>query len=381
MSFKIKSIGLALLGALLALTSCRDLTLDPVFYALSQEQPLGDDRGFPDGATVHRMVKITVGTDYYVAAAGRLYIRGTGTSDTWTVVDAPTGLANAMCNTLELFGGNLYAGFYNHSTGEGYGLYNAPLALPISWTLVADSDVQNTEITLLKDVAGLLFVGTNANGTNLNALYSGNGSAFDAVTWLTAPADDIGFIDVARATSGGSYWILVGASLYRNTAALPGGSFDVFTGGAGSPPVSPLSSPPASGGLFDDGTTLYVSAGNGRLYSTADGGANWARSVEILDEDTDYTVRFTSFAAPASDAGAVYVGTQGQGYYRILGGDVTGILTREPSYNITALYTGALNSFFYDSANSRLFFCANSSGLWRGTDFSGSAVAWTWRQE
>ena len=58
MTGKVRYIGFALLAALLALTSCRDLALDPVFYALSQEQPLGDDRGFPDEASVSRMVKI-----------------------------------------------------------------------------------------------------------------------------------------------------------------------------------------------------------------------------------------------------------------------------------------------------------------------------------
>lgn len=98
-------------------------------------------------------------------------------------------------------------------------------------------------------------------------------------------------------------------------------------------------------------------------------------------------VHFTSFVLPAIDnspANTVYVGTQGQGYFRIPGGDVTGgagTLTREPSYNITALYTGALNHLFYDGGTlpQRLFLCTNGSGLWRG-EYAGSGI-WTWKQE
>ena len=391
MTFKNQRIGFALLGALLALTSCRDLGLDPVFYTLSKEQPLGDNRGFPDAASVFKMVKISITTpagDYYVAAAGTLYIRGTGPSDTWTVVDPPTGLANAMCNTLEVFGTQIYAGFYNSSNGTGYGLYTASLAaLPLSWGAPVVA-MQDTEITLLKTVGTQLFVATNANGSNENALYySADGTAFTAVNWGgSPPSADIGFIDVAQATSGLSYWILVGAYLYQSTALA--GPFAVYSGGADPRPVSPLSGLPASGGLVDDGTALYVSAGGGYLYRTADGGINWTKS-SIIRDDKDNPVHFTSFVsfvAPiTSDTGAVYVGTQGQGYHRIPGGDVTGAtgtLTREPtSYSITALYDGAINFFFYDGAVSpaNLFLCTNRSGLWRGDYASGST--WTWKQE
>ena len=387
MTGKIRCIGFAFLAALLSLTSCRDLALDPVFYTLSQEIPLGDNRGFPDESAVFRMVKITVAAvDYYLVAANTMYIRGVGISDTWTVVAPPTGLSNALCNTLEVLGTQIYAGFYNSSDATGYGLYTASLAaLPLAWTAVGDTDVQNVEITLLKNVGGQLFVATNTS-TNANTLYYGNGAAFTAVGWTTPPPVDIAFIDVAQATSGGSYWILVGAYLYQS-AALPGG-FAVYTSADPLRPISPLSGlPPASGGLFDDSTALYVSAGNGFLYSTVDGGANWTRNATaFLDDNEDFTTRFTSFVAPAVDnspLGTVYVGTQGQGYYRIPGGDVAGgtALTREPSYNITALYTGALNCLFYDSAASpqRLFLCTNGSGLWRGEYAGGST--WTWKQE
>jgi hypothetical protein len=396
-------IGFTLLAALLALSSCRDLTLPPVFYTLSKEQPLSEDRGFPDTSSVFKMVRISVGADSYsLAAAGKLYIRGTGATDTWTVVDPPTGLANAMCNTLEVFGGQIYAGFYNSSDGTGYGLYTAPLSVPITtWTVTTDTNAQNVEITLLKTVGGDLFVGTNANTGNLNTLYYGNGGSSTAVTWATAPAADLSFIDVAQDSSGSNYyWVIVGPYLYRSTAVLPG-AFDRYDSAVMNPPgdsdapaypLSPLDSP-ASGGLFNNSLnhTLYVGGGKGYLFSTDDGGTTWAKSAQMLD-DNKHEVHFTpSFVLPASDdtspANTIYVGTQGQGYRRIPGGDVTGsagTLTREPtSYSITALYNGAINFLFYDdntgADSHRLFVCTNRSGLWRGDFASGST--WTWKQE
>jgi hypothetical protein len=381
MKGNVRYVGFAFLGALLALTSCRDLALNPVFYTLSQEQPLGDDRGFPDTSSVFKMVRVTITTpagEYYVAAAGKLYIRGTGPTDTWTVVDPPAGLANAMCNTLEVLGTQIYAGFINGGPSlSDYGLYSASLAtLPLAWAPV--SAFQDIQIALLKNVGGQLFVATYTG--SVNALYYGDGTTFTAVTWATAPAADLSFTDVAQASADSSYWVLVGGYLYQS-AALPG-DFALYTVGAGSPPVSPLSpfDSPTSGGLFDDGT-LYVAGGNGYLYSTANGGTDWVKSAQMLDDKKD-PIHFTSsFVLPASDAGAVYVGTQGQGYRRVPGGDVTGgagDLTREPtSYSITALYNGAINFLFYDAPS--LFVCTNRSGLWRGDSAGGSV--WTWKQE
>jgi hypothetical protein len=378
MTGKTRYISFALLAALLALTSCRDLTLEPVFYALSQEIPLGDDKGFPDAASVFRMVEFNDGSDdYYLAAAGSLYIRGVlPPADNWTKVAPPPTLDNAMCNTLALFGTTIYAGFYNSSSGTGYGLYTAPLTLPLTLVPATDTDVQDADvqITMIKAAGGQLFVATNT-GDNVNTLYYGDGTVFNPVTGVPATA---GFIDVE--SFGGSYWILAGASLY-SAAALPG-PFAVYIAGTGSPPVSPLSEAPVSGGLFNDGPALFVSAGNGHLYRTG-GGDIWTKTATaFLDDNEEFATRFTAFAAPGDDAGAVYVGTQGQGYIRIPSGDVTGgsgTLTREPAYNITALYNGSLNCLFYDAANHRLFLGTNRAGLWRGDWVSGSV--WTWRQE
>jgi hypothetical protein len=372
---KNKAMLMSLLGALLALTSCRDLTLPPVFYTLEKEQPLSDDKGFPDIATVHRIVKLGGAGGRYFAAANKLYTRTDGPSENWTVVAPPASLTNPMCNTLEVFAGQVYAGFYNIGTGAGLGLWSAPGTVPVVWTEVVDTDVNDVQIVMIRAVGAQLFVSTRTG--NVNALVYGNGTAFDPVTWSAAPQADIPISDVAQDSFGNNYWVIVGPYLYRDTAALPG-NFNVYSGGTNAP-VSPLSGALSFGGLFDYGTWLYVAASNGQLYRTDDGGANWSSSAVILD-DNDDPISFTGFASPdPSDPGAVYVGTRGFGYYRIPGGVVTGTPVRSPAYNISALYNGAINCLLYDAGQSRLLLGTAGSGLWRGDHVSGSE--WLWKQE
>lgn len=375
MSLKHKGIGLALLGALLALAACRDLSLEPAFFALSQETPLGDDRGFPDGSTVHRMVKS--GSRYF-AAAMRLYTRTDGPSDNWSVVAAPAEAS--VCNAVETFGIYIYASF---ATGAQKGLYRS-LPDPISWAKVADlgTAAGYTQVTMLKaTTAGTptLFAAT-WNGTDYALSYStsGDSSSYTLASGAVWPAPvSVPIIDVE--SDGSYYWAIVGNSLLRDTPAAGVGAFDTQL------------APPPSGTQFYGGllykaalpATLYLSAGNGYVHSSVDSGDNWDSSALQRDsEDNDIIIHFTSLVLPAVDTDAVYVGSRGQGYYRIPGGDVTAAFERNTEYSITALYSGALNCLFYDGAvvPQRLYLCTNSDGLWRG-EWVAASSTWSWRQE
>jgi hypothetical protein len=382
MMSKARIIAFAILGTLLALSSCRDLSLDPVFYALEKEKPLAEDRYFPKDVSVQRMV--TSGTRYF-AVANQLYIRDVLDPDPdpehrakWTVVAPPTSLTHPMCNTLELFGVNIYVGFFDYVTGDGQGLWKAPADLSSGWTNVSDTDVDDEEIVMVRAVGTELFVSTRAGG--INNLCHGDGTIFTTVTWDVAPGD-ISIKDVAQDSSLNNYWVIAGPYIYMDTAG-DFSSFDRYnTSGSITNAPAPLSGALTFGGLFVTGTTLYVSAHDGQLYRTADGGGTWTKTPSpiLYNDDPDTPVGFTAFALPLADAGAVYVGTQSYGYYRIPGGNVTATPTREPSYNISALYNGAVNSFYYDSTLSRLFLCTAGAGLWRGEYESGSD--WTWKQE
>ncbi len=376
-------LALALLAALLALNSCRDTSLDPVFYALATEQPLADDRGFPDEVTVERILK--TGNRYF-AAAGRLYTRSDGPTDTWSVIDFPVSLTNVLCNTLELFGGNLYAGFFDTTSGVGRGLWRAdptsfnPAFTPnIAWVQLTDANVTDgKEIIMIRAVGALLFVSTRAS--NANALCTGDGTTFSPVTWAVAPPTDIPITDAAQDSFASNNWVIVGPRLYRDTAGNLNFAQFVSTPDAGVTTFGRMFDNAAVAPLLAQTTRFFISASNGRLFSTADGGATWDAS-SALEVDGD-AVPFTVFAQPVVDAtGAVYVGTKGYGYYRMPGGVVTATLVRSPDYNISQLYSGAINDFLFDGSTipERLFLATGRYGLWRG-DFAGGR-SWTWRQE
>jgi hypothetical protein len=387
-------LALALLAALLALSSCRDTSLDPVFYALATEQPLADDRGFPDEVTVERILKVPdIGGGRYFAAAGRLYTRGDGATDKWSVIDFPASLTNVLCNTLEVFNGGsgdyLYVGFFDTS-GVGRGLWRAdpatfdPATSSITWEQLMDSNVfDGKQIIMIRAVGTRLFVSTRSG--NANALCSGtDGTTFAAASLTPAPPTDIPITDAAQDSYASNYWLIVGSLLYKDTAGNL--SFDHFAGKFPPNPDPPAGRPDAGdttfGGLFDNGTTFYISAGNGRLFSTADGGGTWTTVPKRIDDSSGDPIPFTVFVQPAVDAtGAAYVATKGYGYYRFPGGDITATPVRSPDYSISQLYSGAINDFLYDGSTSpeRLFLATARSGLWRG-EFAGGS-SWTWKQE
>ena len=276
---KNKAMLMSLLGALLALTSCRDLTLPPVFYTLEKEQPLTDDRGFPDEVTVHRIVK--TGSRYF-AAANRLYTRtdGDGASDTWTAVAPP--VPGALCNNVEVFDSQIYAGF---ATGSGQGLYRS-VPDPISWNQIADLGAGSyPQITLIKaTTAGTptLFVAT-WSGTAYSLSYSttGNSGSYSVVSgagWgATPPNDDQPIIDVA--SDGSFYWVVIGNSVYRDDGGVGVGAFDKLT--------TPSSGSATYGGVLLVPGTLHLSAGNGLLHSSVNNGDAWTSSSVIENDKGD----------------------------------------------------------------------------------------------
>jgi hypothetical protein len=284
-----------------------------------------------------------------------------------------------MCNTLEVFGANLYAGFFASSTGAGLGLYRSAPD-PISWSQIADLGTgTSSQITLIKAVGSVtprLFVAT-WSGSAYTLSHSATGDSTDYIVisgsdWGTPPQADLPIIDVDSNDS--YYWVVVGNAVYRDDVPAGLGTLAVLP--------APSSGTATYGSVFLASTgTLYLSGGNGLLHSSIDGGANWFSSAVVLD-DKDNPVPFAGFALPTSDTtNAVYVGTKTYGYYRIPGGVVTGTPVRSPAYNISALYNGAINCLLYDGSVSpaRLFLCTSSTGLWRGDHVSGSE--WSWKQE
>ena len=348
---------------ILSMVACTDKSLSPIFFTLETERSLAEDRGLEDEMIIHEIVK--VGTRYF-AAGNTLYTRTV--TGNWTPVAPP--VAGALCNTIEIFGGNLYAGFFT-TGGTGLGLYRTdPDTIDWDNSPILDSKVQNIQIGLIKAVGGNLYVATaEQNGAVYDyylyespdgTSYTPNDIIFDGLSPINLPITDVE--DVATV-----FWVIAGPYLYRQSGALTAtiqNAVDDPVGGEGKP---------LGGLLYSTSLSqLYVSGKDGKLWM-------WDSLVWSSEPVTE--VPFTKFVDLDPVIGInddIFVGTEGSGYFRLIGGDQTNY-ERRPEYNISALYNGAINSFYLDTAESALFACTFGAGLWRA-DYNISGE-WLWVQE
>jgi hypothetical protein len=347
------------------LAACTDKGLDPIFYTLETERSLSEDRGLEDDIGVHRVVK--AGT-WYFAAANALYRRSE--TGNWSRISPP--VSGALCNTIEEYGGLLYAGFYTRG-GTLLGLYRTDPDT-ISWdNSVFDAEVQDIQIGLIKSVGGNLYVVTAQTSGAENAYYlyespdgtsyTGNDVTFDAVSPITLPILDV------EEDGTPNIWVIAGESLY-----LESGVRAVTLQNAVGDPV--VDGGKTFGGLLYSSSLsrLYLSGQDGKLWIRD--GTTWS-SGSVADDPA-----FTRFVdlAPVG-ANDIFVGTQGTGYYELAGGDIT-TAVRRPDYDISALYRGAINSFFLDTDPDPdvLFACTSGAGLWRA-NWDSVDSEWIWVQE
>jgi hypothetical protein len=117
-----------------------------------------------------------------------------------------------------------------------------------------------------------------------------------------------------------------------------------------------------------------VSGKDGKLWMWD--AATW--SSESVTDSPSFT-KFVDLDPVVGINGDIFVGTEGSGYFRLIGGDQTN-WQRRPDYNISALYNGAINCLFLDTSVTpeALFAGTMNAGLWRADYISGE---WLWVQE
>ena len=342
----------------LAMLSCTNTNLSPVFYAIEHEKSLVDDRGFPDDAVVQRIIQNGAGN--YFAAAGTLYTRAPG-GGAWSPISAP--VAGALCTNVEIFGTNLVAAYL--APGNN-GLYYRDVGLGDSWTLVTSLPA-NAQIGLIRNINSNLFVSTLSGDTY--GLYYSNAltTAFTATNVTASDSGGTGPIsDIVWDNANTTYWVSVGSALKSGTV-LPNG-FASYAG-ADNPTTGR-----AFGGLFISSSgTLYLGA-DGKFYTRPTAGPWAAHPVPAVGDNSVQFTTFVEIPAPPLATADVYAGTGGYGYY------VTSSLVRSPSYTISALFDGAILSMLYDGSGATpvLLLGTYNSGLWRG-DWDGAN--WQWKQE
>jgi hypothetical protein len=354
---------------ILFLGACTDKDLDPIFYTLEQERSLIDDRGLEDNITVHEVVK--AGSRYF-AAANTLYSRSK--SGDWRPV--PTPVSGALCNTLGVYGGNLYAGFYNID-GDGLGLYWTDPGT-ISWQQLADADVKNVQIGMIKAIGTNLYVSTAVSGGspyNYCLYSSADGTSFNPITFETASSIDVPITDIEGFSEPPTeYWVIAADRLYADTD----GVLDDLALQGGDPATSDFK---AFGGLeyADIGGTdyLYLSSGDGKLWRYD--GIDWGSPTEKeVDGDPVPFTRFVELAFTGHTD--LLVGSVEKGYYELRDGSIASPI-RQPAYNIDALYKeSAILGFLADppSDPTTLFAYTAGAGLWRADYVAGE---WEWVQE
>ena len=268
-----------------------------------------------------------------------------------------------MC-IRDRFGGNLYAAFYT-TGGSGLGLYYTDPDT-ISWNQVPDANVQNVLVNFVK-AAGptYLFVSREGGSSDYSLWYSDDPTLNAFVESLNLPTfppgGSVPVTDVEH--DGANYWVIAGPYLYS-------GALNSLTEVAGGPTNPGTVS---FGGLLYT-TQMYLSTRDGDLWSY-NGAWTGPTNVQIDGED----VRFTGFVDTTGVTSDILVGTEGSGYYELIGGDQT-TTQRRPDYNLSALYNGAINSFYLDTAPDPdiLFACTSGAGLWRADYTAGE---WEWVQE
>jgi hypothetical protein len=380
----------AAVALLLVLFACSNTELPPIFYTLETERPLTENRNLPANITVQRIaVATTVTPNRFFIAANTLYTRLEGTATEWSAVELTNAPAGTLCNNLAAFSGSgseiLYAAF-NNVSGAGEGLWSGTPGPSVTWTQVGGGLPADKQVGLIKvvDVADTpadptddyLFVSTNEH----SLYYSNDGTTFTRVK--LAGADVVGATITDVAYDGTDFWVTAGATLYAQTTAAP--PTDCAAQTAAGTPTTTVS----FASLHHSGVNakLYLATKDGLLYSHPDAGS-WsaATTVEVSDVPV---LRFTRFAEPnptgvvAPEHTDLFVGTESSGYFVIQQGDIAEAnLLRQPEYNISALYAGAILDFlvYPPTGNTTQVFAGTAgAGLWRADYQAGN---WLWVQE
>jgi len=321
-------------------TSC-NVSENPIFYTLEQERPIVDD-SLDNEITVHNVVK---GGIWYFAAAPKIFYRNTPDGSTWETANMPQ--SGVMCEAMDIFGGNLYAGFFSID-GQTFRLYSAPPGSILIWSPVGygpGSAINDEQIVMLKDVDGTnLLIGTKNGDT-----YSLHGTG---ATYLTS-LDGI-ITDALYDSDNTLFWVVAGSEIYQ-AATLAGLGTPLAT-------APSLSSGVSFGGIHYSAALVhdyYLSTTDGKIWYSNDAGGTWTSSASVSD------VSFTRFIEAG---GNLLVGTRSHGYYKLTGGDVTQ-MERRPDYNISDLRNGGVLNFAL--LDGKLFACTAGAGLWRSIDSGG----------
>ena len=172
---------------------------------------------------------------------------------------------------------------------------------------------------------------TDLSGMNVTTVSPASGRM------LYAQVDGGNASGVYRSTDGGRNWQLASQRLGRNVNVLAASAADPRIVYAGT----------SAGAVSSNGNSLFIST---------DGGRNWENTPLALPMNTD--ARAPAVLSLAVDrSGAVYVGTDGQGVYKLMDRGTTMIALGD------ALHGARVDQLLFSPDNSERLFAVTSMGL------------------
>lgn len=367
-----------LLMVIALLASCGDVPLVGLFESIERERKIIDDRGLDNNISVAAMAKAA---GKYFIAAGSLWCRSvTDTSypdkpATWFTIDPPgSELDNYVTQSVvvaDLGGGTLVYAVFTDQTGSKSGIYSFDPAFTILPNYGYDDTVEKPSVALTGPIFGApavevrglgeLFVVNDGTNDHLLVVVKSDeeyprylvqqtvdGTSFNPMTTTEAH-----FPVIDLATDGTDVAYLTRFTVSTGTVTADVSINDDVTTDNIKPIIDPKRTRiPRFGGLFHDGSALWLSDNEGYLYRSLDFVGSWQATADphLVSSAPADPLPFTDFAIANS---VVVVGTEGYGYRELkLGTQLKPYaVTPDPAgsnYQASELARSAVLTFFVD---------------------------------
>ncbi len=361
---KIFLITLMISANALIIISCNQSDIG-IFYGIENEEKIVD-RSLPNSLTIGAMDKL--GSTLYIAA-GKVYKKASGTNNEWAKCSTPSGYD--LCTSLTVFGGNIYAVWFNKDSANTAFLRSAD---GNSWIPVTDADFDGN-FSIVKSANAYMVVST-VKGSNSGNFYStgtGNNDDFTAMSMNALG----GHFDIDN--DGTDYWFLTKVNIYRDND---------FT--------EPFDQ--SWGKVDDDEYFNYIYAyDENHVYATRSlgefgyyNGTTWNNSVENLSINANDMIVFEVNSTPT-----FFAGTDRYGYYEPTTPGLSiedldrpesdSITCDYQTYNASDLRYSAVLGFYKDdltgngdTSDDELYALTYGEGLWKNIDDNGERV---WQRE
>lgn len=386
-----------LLATVLLLAGCGERGDVGIFASIEREEKV-EKANLPEVSTAGSMI-YHQDTDRYYVALGRLYERGRDDTD-WDEVDFPSDYDDG--HTLDIVALDEDGDDEDEDISGTETVYVAMFDTDSTKAELYRRDVENGSWdgpiwSPDREIAGLVAIDSDADGDDdrlfavtvasnkleYDLIYSPGGVGGGTETQVLTADKQV----LDGTSDGTSYYLLSSGMLYVGSVGDPSSiepAWDAENAGPGdySPDLSGF--PSFSGLLYvagaygiEDENRLYLTSPKGLIAYSTDAGETW--TVEEDDDDRVYTdpayLDFPGFTGVV--LGGDTRGFSDGGYFEL---EDSSLATARPSgdnYDAADISDAAVQGFFVDTLNNRLFALTNGAGLWSAS-YDVADPEWRW---